>query len=51
MAVEDAEGYAYTTAYLMGAITLVLADQTCPTGPKRVFDLGCGNGANAAALA
>lgn len=55
---EDATGYAYTTAapahthgYLLGPVAVVLGGLPWPPGPRRVFDLGCGNGATAAALA
>jgi 2-polyprenyl-3-methyl-5-hydroxy-6-metoxy-1,4-benzoquinol methylase len=58
MALEDSREYGYQTsapahtqAYLFGTVTDALNDIRWSNGPKRVFDLGCGNGANAALLA
>jgi 2-polyprenyl-3-methyl-5-hydroxy-6-metoxy-1,4-benzoquinol methylase len=41
----------HTHAYLLAPVLAALAEQAWPAGPRRVFDLGCGNGATAAALA
>ena len=59
MVEEDATGYSYATAapahthgYLLEPASRVLASLLWPANqPRRVFDLGCGNGATAAALA
>jgi 2-polyprenyl-6-hydroxyphenyl methylase/3-demethylubiquinone-9 3-methyltransferase len=40
----------HTNAYLMPHLRVALAGVTWPAGPRRVFDLGCGNGAMAAEL-
>lgn len=40
----------HTNAYLMPHVRAALAGRAWPAGPRRVFDLGCGNGAVAAEL-
>ena len=41
----------HTNAYLMPQVRQALDGVAWPAGPRRVFDLGCGNGAVAAELA
>ena len=58
MTSEDSAGYSYidaapahTDAYLVDPVRELLAEIGWAPGTKRVFDLGCGNGATAATLA
>ena len=58
MASDNAPGYRYPDAasnpshdYLLPAVLEALGGLTWRDGPKRVFDLGCGNGSVAAQLA
>ena len=56
-AADDPTGYRYadatashTNAYLMPHVLQALSGRAWPAGPRRAFDLGCGNGAVAAEL-
>jgi predicted RNA methylase len=45
------EALAYIHYYLFDNVLRILGELQWPVGPKRVFDLGCGNCAKATALA
>jgi 2-polyprenyl-6-hydroxyphenyl methylase/3-demethylubiquinone-9 3-methyltransferase len=56
--VDAAEGYAWPDAqltdahgYLLPALVQIFERETCRSKPRRLFDLGCGNGTVANALA